>query len=397
MQRQLRGTSLRWTLLIALAVLFVSIYGWRLRAQPTVGQPPDAPSGPASIAPAVTAPVSDQGASNALQEMGGTYHFLEARATRMTTRFRDGSAVADRGIDGALKARLVDSAGNEVVQLRVMPGERGGSDLVVGKDQQVRLHTKIRPEVQPTLDWITLQAYAVGRDDESADVEWQGQFLRSRGLKAGTLDDQVQEASIEFEGGITATTSRPPDPPAGQRRPTTLTLVQAEGIEVGRMLWFAQDQRLVWKFPGLTEGMVDGERLKKYYGGWSFVPTTAWANVQGLAFYRFQSRVKTQGVVAQGHVEPRGGNWLEKIGTLVAPTLHANTAGCDGLHWLDHTIFRPCCDTHDICYYKTGCTSASWWYWPVYAGNWVCSACNGYAVGCFASTITTFYPMYWYY
>ena len=40
----------------------------------------------------------------------------------------------------------------------------------------------------------------------------------------------------------------------------------------------------------------------------------------------------------------------------VAPTLSANEPGCDGLHWLDGTVFRYCCDVHDLCYAKVGCT-----------------------------------------
>ena len=392
MQTQLRSALLRWTVL-AVAVVLVSAYGWRLRAQPSLALRSQASTPLASVAPAAGIPINDQGPNNTIDQMGGTYNFLEGKAKRLTTRFGNGSAVAERGMDGTLKTQLLDSAGNEVVLLRVLHGDHGGSEVAVSQDQQIQLHARIRPEVQPTLDWITLQAYAIRKDGASADVEWQGRFLRSRGLKSGNLDDQVQEVSTEFDGGITVTTSRTTAPATGQRRPTTLTIVQANGSEVGRMLWFAHERALAWKFPGLTDGMVDDERLKGYYGGWTFTPTTAWTNVQGIAFYQFHTQLKTQGSVARTQDKGTGGRWLKKIADAIAPTLHADTSGCDGLHWLDHSLYRPCCDTHDFCYYKAGCTSASWWYWPR-GSNWTCSYCNALAAGCFATTLL--YPgSYW--
>ena len=63
------------------------------------------------------------------------------------------------------------------------------------------------------------------------------------------------------------------------------------------------------------------------------------------------------------------------------PTVHANEAGCDYLHWLDGTIYRFCCDAHDLCYEKyEGCTGRSWWeFWK----GWNCDGCNVMAVVCF--------------
>jgi len=65
---------------------------------------------------------------------------------------------------------------------------------------------------------------------------------------------------------------------------------------------------------------------------------------------------------------------------LVAP-VQANEPGCDGLHWLDGTVLRFCCDVHDRCYEKYGCSSRSWWqFWS----SWTCDLCNAGAVFCFA-------------
>ena len=53
----------------------------------------------------------------------------------------------------------------------------------------------------------------------------------------------------------------------------------------------------------------------------------------------------------------------------------------DDLHWLDGTVLRFCCDVHDLCYEKYGCTSSSWWrVWS----SWTCNSCNAGAIWCFA-------------
>src|SRR6266542_2999536 len=53
-------------------------------------------------------PIGSNGAAGKLVDMGATYHYLEAKATRVSTRFNDGSAVAERGADGDFRVRLRD-------------------------------------------------------------------------------------------------------------------------------------------------------------------------------------------------------------------------------------------------------------------------------------------------
>lgn len=55
--------------------------------------------------------------------------------------------------------------------------------------------------------------------------------------------------------------------------------------------------------------------------------------------------------------------------------------GCDNLHWLDDTVYRPCCDDHDRCYRYYGCAQWSWWYWETL---WGCTQCNLEVVQCFS-------------
>ncbi len=48
-----------------------------------------------------------------------------------------------------------------------------------------------------------------------------------------------------------------------------------------------------------------------------------------------------------------------------------------------------CCDTHDACYARNGCSSSSWWVpWPITSR--ACQACNAVVTACIASTI--YYP-----
>src|ERR671912_742870 len=50
---------------------------------------------------------------------GSTFHALEQKAGRVTTRFADGSAVAERGMDGRISTRLVDGVGNQTAAFHV--------------------------------------------------------------------------------------------------------------------------------------------------------------------------------------------------------------------------------------------------------------------------------------
>ena len=103
------------------------------------------------------------------------------------------------------------------------------------------------------------------------------------------------------------------------------------------------------------------------------MPDLAWNNVQAAAFLRMHRQIKQQAALARQGV-------FARLAGLVVPTLHANDPGCDNLHWLDNTIFRPCCDIHDRCYAKYGCSAQTWWQWW---SSWKCDYCNMAVVWCF--------------
>ena len=355
-----------WTALVAIGVIVLAGQLWHSKLSRSIT------GTPVAAAPLRTAPqtlvVNDANVADGVVDMGATYHFLEGRAKRVTTRFKDYAAVAERRSDGTIHTALADGAGNTLSQLAIEHPDSSTSDVLFKTpDEQTTLRVRARAEFRPTLDWANTQAYAFHRDGASEKPEWKGRFVRAHGSRASeNVDDGVQELRTEFDGAISAKSTRTIDKRVGNVEVTTL---YDNGIEVGRIVWVPGRQFLMFRFPGLTEGSANADSLKTV-GGWKFRPTLAWATVQALAFYDFHKQMATKGKVAK--------NFLDRVLDKIEPTLSAD-AGCDGLHWLDGSVFRPCCDRHDLCYDKNGCTTKSW-YW---LESWSCAYCNVSVVSCF--------------
>ena len=324
-------------------------------------------------------------------DRGATYHSLEREATRVTTRFADAVAIADRTVDGQLSTRLTDLAGNDAVAFRVHHVDANSDSLeftLADEPARGARHAARRSGLRPTLDWSNEQAYSLWKDRGALDrssLEWQDTLMRPTGAQKRNLSGTALQTDTEWRGGFSATVIRK----VGTHfsyvtgRQTTgnvfISSFKKDGIEVGSSQWWPDEQALAWSFPGLTEGYVDASRLRQKGGGWPLTPDMGWMNTQNLAFYQFHTLVKERGTVSA-----RNSGWLEKIGAVIAPILHANEPGCDDLHWLDQTIFRPCCDSHDTCYSKQdpACGASSWWMWW---SSWQCNECNMYAVACFGT------------
>lgn len=374
----------RWWILAGTLVLIVGlVFAWRLQAQVPATQAAPAARGVGRL-PAL--PVLTQPTDNEVKDMGGTFYFLEAKAKKVTARFADGMAVADRGLDGNIRTRSTDLSGNEAGKLSIDLVSARDAEMLYESNGTQLFYAPVRPDVRPTLDWAALQAHALRRDGHPSTVQWQGRFARARGARPGSLDDAAAEVVTEFDQDVTAKTVRVVPKPGENKRPHTLTRIYDAGVEVGEIAWVPSQKLLMWSFKGLTKGSVNEESLKKTpAGGWTFQPSMAWANVQALAFYTFHTRLAKAGTVsvARNEHEPRGLG-RKVLDALVRP-VQANAPGCDGLHWLDGSMFRPCCDAHDICYAKAGCNQYSW-YWPP-SMSWVCTGCNALAAYCFYSTI----------
>jgi hypothetical protein len=157
------------------------------------------------------------------------------------------------------------------------------------------------------------------------------------------------------------------------------------GEEIGEADFFAQAQLFRWRIPALrVQGYVEPRNLERH-GGWPFTPDAEWLNLQILAFHHFKRTIDERGFVASrlpGCGTATAPSLASRVLKAIVPTLQANEPGCDNLHWLDGSVFRYCCDIHDRCYEKYGCSSSSWWQWWT---NWNCTRCNRTATWCFVT------------
>ncbi len=363
----------------ALAAAGVSVPGpWRaalVRATPA----------PQGNAPVKTVPAGQRFAARP-GERGATYYALEAQTVRLTTKFTDAIAVGERSFDGHLHTKLTDAAGNELGRFKVQHVD-GASDVLQYVPQAgAPLQAIGDPGVRTTIDWANRQVYALWKDraDGGAALEWQGGLMRS---KAGPRRDpahDIVELETEWAGGLAAKTVRKAvvrHQPVSGRTVTgdvLVTRLTKDGADAGTVNWYPGSQILMWDLPGVTKrGYIAPEHLKDY-GGWPFTPDETWLNLQTIAFHHYSSVIAKNGYVARA-----GSSTSSPLGRLVqffAPTLLANDDGCDGLHWLDGTVLRYCCDVHDFCYEKYGCSARSWW---LVWSKWTCDLCNAWVISCF--------------
>lgn len=356
--------------------------------------------------------------------MGTTFHELEGKAERVVTTFADAEVEASRGQDGAWKATLRDRKGRIRAELS---GQRG--------HPSVRFRPQARPAeahsfdlaegVEISLDWAAIQAYVSwtdmeasvreGRSAAPANGHWDGHVRRdtlalARGRSAAQMVAGLQRVTTAFpEVQVvaaldvhqrTATKTR-----VDYSKFTARVIDRRSGRDKGFIRWFDTAQVVTWKIEGGGAGVILPERLPE---GWTFTPTMAWANVQAYYFATRAAAADAGAPVAArlanvfarpAEASPLGQvAWLGSMAGLsqtlpwrgAFPGLRAGTAsfalnepGCDSLHWLDQSIFRVCCDRHDGCYEKSGCTSSSW-RWP-FSSTWACAACNAQALWCFCT------------
>jgi hypothetical protein len=373
--------------------------------------------------------------------MGNTFHAIEARATRVTTTFPDAVVEARRGDGRTLEAVVRNRSGelrgrlhvtSDTRRVRWQPARATGAAVDFDLPEQATV----------SLDWAAFQLYALHADDgegapDAGDVSgeagaWDGHLRRSRralarGLSAGQLAARVERVDTEFPDIVVrAALDKHARPASSGKRidysKFTATIVDARsGATRGFVRWFDTAQVLTWKIEGGSQGVILPERLR---GGWTFIPTMAWANVQGYQFATQATRTLEAadpfaGVLRGLFERPTAAPPLAQIARAMAPlpalaltasgladrpaladvpTLMnlwqrpwqfggvgaaANEPGCDNLHWLDGSIFRACCDQHDRCYETNGCNSSSWW-WP-FAGSWSCQRCNVLVAYCFCT------------
>jgi hypothetical protein len=362
----------------SVVVLVMGVLAWQ-EAGPVVKAAPASPSVQV-IAPGQKAMASPG-------EKGATYYGIEAQTTRLTTKFRDGHvAVAERALIGGVTTTVRDRGGNERARFSLSRVD-GRHDLLHYEPPGGTAFQAVSDPaaVKPTLDWMSRQAYALTRDG-TANLIWDGGAMRARNSARRVVEDEVDEVETVWANGLVAKVTRqvysPRELVPGRvvQGPALVTELTQHGVPAGRAVWFERDRVYAYTLPGLVNGMVviGEQELKKDYGGWPFTPDTTWINLQMIASHYFKSQVAKQGFVARACEPPKP----SRLAQFFIPTVYANDAGCDGLHYLDGGMLRGCCDSHDRCYSRSGCSSRSWWQvWT----SWSCDVCNMEVFSCFVA------------
>lgn len=356
--------------------------------------------------------------------MGATFHALEGRAERVVVTFEDAEVETTRGVGGSWRATVRDSPGRVRTTLDGQQGHRAvrvrpQDGVAAAYDFELAESTVVG------LDWSALQAYAAwvdladasreGRAADPAAAVWDGHVrreagARARGRSAAQLAARIRKVRTTFpEFELTATLDAHKKTPVKGKRVdyskfTSRVVDRKSGRDLGFIRWFDTAQVVTWKIEGGGSGVILPERLPE---GWTFTPSMAWANVQAYYFATRPAHVEVGepmarrlgDLFARPAAAPALGQiaWLGAFAglsgalpwraPLAAWTARGEAAvnepGCDNLHWLDQSVFRLCCDRHDACYEKNGC-SASSWRWP-FSGSWDCARCNGQALYCFCT------------
>ena len=384
--------------------------------------------------------------------MGDTFHALEARARRITATFPDAVIEVRRTEARGVDAVVRDRGGVDRGRLEVSPGlqrvlwHRGPG----GAPQEFALpdQTTISLDWAAHQLYALFADDRAVADTAPIDVAgdegtWDGHVRRSRraltrGQSSGQLAARLESVETEFDQIVVrATIDRHARRSSGARidySKFTATIQDARtGARRGFVRWFDTAQVLTWKIEGGSQGVVLPERLR---GGWTFTPTMAWANVQAYQFATQAARALPSGDpfarAMRGLFErPANAAPLGQVARAIAPVTplpalawstldgglglsrgvprsadathlpgvttaraaaggvgRLNDEGCDRLHWLDGSIFRACCDAHDQCYEKNGCSEGSW-FWP-FSSSWSCQRCNARVVYCFCTMADPF-------
>ena len=322
-------------------------------------------------------------------EKGATYYALEAQTTRLTTRFKDGYvAVAERGLVGDVSTTLSDGAGNERARLRLNRID-GAHDVIHYEPADGAAFQALSdPNVtKPTLDWSAKQAYHLKKAG-SDNLVWDQGVMRSSNKAKIDVEAEVTEVETEWAGGLTAKVTRQVygrrqiTPGRSVGGPVLVSDLRLHGTHVGTAVWFEKDRAYAYYIPQLMpSGMtvVFESDLAQLYGGWPITPDTTWINLQLIASHHMRALAAKNGFVAN-NCAAAPTTQLARLTEFFVPKLMANEPGCDDHHYWDGGVLRVCCDEHDRCYAKDGCTQTSWWQWW---SSWACTQCNLQVVFCF--------------
>lgn len=283
-------------------------------------------------------------------------------------RTSDGGITAFRIEDGKRSASLTVSA-DGALRVRIAgPGRRQRAALVA---TATGLHGK-------TLSWANVELYMLLGDAEQLDAPLatvltsEGEFyvlpgkVAAPAMKSDKPDRVPRTVTTYFQDYVAKSVTHPQGELDSNVPAFTSSLTDARsGERVGALRWFRFHEMLQWKIDGKPSTVLANELPER----WTFTPTPEWANVQLYSLARAR----------ENHAAS-----ASRTPTALRPF---DTEGCDGLHWLDETIFKACCDKHDACYAKEepACGYRSWWL----NGSWSCVKCNIGVLLCFATLGST--------
>jgi hypothetical protein len=324
-------------------------------------------------------------------EKGATYYALEAQSRQMKITFHDGHvATSERGFSGTVTTTVHDSAGNQRSKMKVLPVDVGHATVSFQPaDEANPVQMMSDPSVaRPTLDWSAKQAYRLTKEG-TKNLVWDEGHMRANDARPVDPESEVKEVETVWQDGLVAKVTRglrprrqlAPGINVGGR--TLETELTQHGVFAGSSIWFEQDKAYVFYVAGLMEKaqVITARVMNENFGGWTFTPDTTWMNLQLIATHYFKTQVAKNGFVARN--EDGGCRAVappSRIAQFFFPTVLANDAGCDRMHYLDGGIFRSCCDNHDRCFAKAGCSERSWW--QVWS-SWTCDVCNLEVLWCF--------------
>jgi len=307
--------------------------------------------------------------------MGARYQIIESEVESVVTRFKTAEVTSLRVTDGTVvttlrnrSGQVISEATSQPVRFRLTPTAAGSGEPVLIGDR--------------ALDFINADAYLAWRNREPRRGAYKPLSKEAAALLTGDGPAELSDA----EDDVRSVTMLTKDYEALARRtPPNALIAQPDlpaftaalrkrdtGELVAVLGWHEEAQMLVFSVKGEKPKGISKAVLPS---GWSFQPNEAWADVQLLSLMKSEK-------AHQQH--------LGVIATALRPIV-TNDPGCDMLHWLDGSMFRPCCDIHDACYETEWppCEAGKSWF---FMGSWHCTTCNIQAIVCFA-IIFDLYPI----
>lgn len=347
-----------------------------------------------------------------------TFSQLELRAERSEVLFSNGAKVTAIRENGVTSVLTTDATGHKISEATHDPGSR----RFTVKYGDLSATTDVPDAFPATVPWIAhqaaqLTASVASRTEKSlegrVELRWRrGDLLLPQqskaapqwGLPIQALSDYAGRYRVvarwhdrtDIRGSKVLRDAQPSDAPSTYRATATAELYDQDNEFLGMVRWFAEPRVLTWAFLDGNHGWFDDQRVP---GGIPFEPSLRWIQVQAFSnvhFYGGESDTSTLGTSqedASSLSKPSAGTCgpalsegrlAEEISKHHDCDGQSNGCNLPGKSWVDGSIFRTCCDSHDYCYevaYDQGscCSGKSWWFLQ----GWHCQRCNFSVVACF--------------